>query len=243
MNEKTGKGKRTMIQERKAENRQLVEGQGFETKKSVLEEDPLDGEWKALRILKGVDETRMDAGASLPKHVHKDAEMLSFILEGQLEHEDNFRHLSMLNAGDVQKISAGSGIEHIERNPSFSAPVRFIQISFKPDKPGLKPGYEWKTFSKDEKKGRMLLIASGDRADGSLFLRCDANVYESMLDKGEEAFYSLGPGRSAWLQVLKGSLMANGIRLDAGSGAAIFDEETLSFEGRQDCEFLFVDLG
>jgi len=161
-------------------------------------------------------------------HGHQDMEIVTYVLEGELEHRDNLGTGSVIHAGEFQRMSAGTGVQHGEFNPSETEPVHLYQIWLLPAEKGLTPSYEQKTFSNDDRKGRLRLVASPDAQDGSLLIHQDARIYLSSLDANQEIRHKLAAGRHAWLQVLRGSVELNGHKLATSDGAAVSDETALS---------------
>jgi redox-sensitive bicupin YhaK (pirin superfamily) len=196
----------------------------------------------SFRVLRVINEDRVQPGEGFGTHAHRDMEIISYVLEGELEHRDSMGNGSVLRPGEFQRISAGSGIEHSEFNPSRVAPVHFYQIWLFPAKRGLTPSYEQKTFSDAEKQGKLRLVASPDGREGSLLINQDARVFLSALDADQEVRHELVSGRHAWLQVLRGSIDLNGQTLATSDGAAVSNETELSIRGREAAEVMFFDL-
>lgn len=193
--------------------------------------------------LRVINEDRVQPGMGFGTHGHSDMEIISYVLEGALEHKDSIGTGSVIRPGDVQRMSAGSGIQHSEFNHSKTAPVHFLQIWLIPEKTGLRPGYEQKRFEDADKRGRLRLIASPDGQEGSVVVHLDAKLYASMLNKGERISYSPPTGRKLWLQVARGGLALGGKELTAGDGAAIEGERVLSISAHSDgTEFLLFDM-
>ncbi|HEV2109824.1 MAG TPA: pirin family protein [Gammaproteobacteria bacterium] len=193
--------------------------------------------------LRVINEDRVQPGMGFGAHGHSDMEIISYVLEGALEHKDSIGTGSVIRPGDVQRMSAGSGIQHSEFNHSKTEPVHFLQIWLIPEKTGLRPGYEQKRFEDTDKRGRLRLIASPDGQESSVRVHLDARLYASVLNKGERVDYSPTTGRELWLQVARGSLTLNGKELVAGDGAAIEGERELTVTARADgTEFLLFDM-
>jgi hypothetical protein len=169
-------------------------------------------------------------------------EIITYVLEGALEHKDSLGTGSVIRPGDGQRMSAGRGIRHSEANPSSTEPVHLLQIWIMPDRPGHEPSYEQKAFPESEKRGKLRLIAGPDGKDGAVTIHQDAKLYISLLNPGEEVTHDLAKGRHAWLQVAKGAVELNGKPLDQGDGAAISDERRLDIKGTKDAEILLFDL-
>jgi hypothetical protein len=201
--------------------------------------DPAHMGFRALRV---INEDRVAPGQGFGAHRHRDMEILSYVLEGALAHQDSMGNSGVIRPGDVQRMSAGTGVQHSEFNGSTTESVHFLQIWILPERPGTAPGYEQKTFPDEEKRGRLRLIGSPDGRDGSVRIASDVDVYASVLEDGEEVRHTLAPGRSAWLQVAKGEVELNGRRLQAGDGAAVTGESDLELAGKGS-KFLLFDLG
>jgi redox-sensitive bicupin YhaK (pirin superfamily) len=202
-----------------------------------------DPDHMGFGLLRVINEDRVEPGAGFDTHGHRDMEILSVVLEGALEHKDSIGTGSVIRPGDVQRMSAGSGIRHSEFNHSPREPVHFLQIWLLPGQTGLTPGYEQKSFANGEKRNLLRLIASPDGRDGSLTVHQDATVYASLLNQGEQAAHALPAGRKAWLQVARGTLALNGEALSQGDGAAVENETVLTVTGRSEgAEFLLFDL-
>jgi redox-sensitive bicupin YhaK (pirin superfamily) len=201
--------------------------------------DPAQMGFRGLRV---INEDRVQPGEGFGTHGHRDMEIISYVLEGELEHRDSMGNGSVLRPGEFQRISAGTGIEHSEFNPSRVAPVHFYQIWLFPANKGLSPSYEQKTFSEAEKQGRLRLVASPDAQDGSLLINQDARVYLSTLEAHQTIRYELSSGRHAWLQVLRGGVDLNGQSLATSDGAAISNETELTIQASEASEVMLFDL-
>ncbi len=193
--------------------------------------------------LRVINEDRVARGGGFPTHPHADMEIISYVLEGALEHKDSLGTGSVIRPGDVQRMSAGTGVRHSEFNASDKEPVHFLQIWIVPERKGLKPGYEQKTFSADEKRGKLRLIGSPTGREGSVTIHQDADLYATILEAGESVSHVLAPGRDAWVQVAKGAVEVNGEPLNAGDGIAVQQAEELRIEGKNSAEVLLFDLG
>jgi redox-sensitive bicupin YhaK (pirin superfamily) len=193
--------------------------------------------------LRVINEDRVKPGQGFGTHGHRDMEILSYVLEGALEHKDSIGTGSVIRPGDVQIMSAGTGIRHSEFNPSQTEPVHFLQIWVIPDRDGIAPRYAQKAFSAGEKRGRLLLVGSSDGRDGSVVIHQDVELLASILGGGEEVKRRFAAGRKGWVQVVRGAIDVNGRKLNAGDGAAIDDEAALTVSGKaDDSEFLLFDL-
>jgi quercetin 2,3-dioxygenase len=201
--------------------------------------DPAHMGFRSLRVL---NDDRVAPGQGFGEHRHRDMEIVSYVLEGALAHKDNMSNSGVIRPGDVQKMSAGTGVQHSEFNGSRTDPVHFLQIWIVPEARGIAPAYEQKTFPPDTRRGKLCLIGSHDGRDGSVTIRQDVDAYASVLEDGQKVNHALAAGRHAWLHVAEGELELNGIRLGEGDGAAISDDRTLGITGKG-AEFLLFDLG
>lgn len=201
--------------------------------------DPNNMGFRALRV---INEDRVQPGRGFGTHPHRDMEILSYVLEGSLEHRDSMGNGSVIKPGEVQRMSAGTGVKHSEFNGSKELPVHFLQIWLMPDRGGHEPGYEQKAFPLEDRRGVLRLVASPDGREGSVSLHQDVLLYASLLGEGEGARYELRAERHAWLQVARGAVELNGERLEAGDGASLAGGAELDLKGRGDAEFLLFDL-
>ena len=201
-----------------------------------------DPRFMGFRSLRVINEDVVAPGGGFPTHPHRDMEIITYVLEGALEHKDSLGTGSVIRPGDGQRMSAGRSIRHSEVNASKSDPVHLLQIWITPDSPGHEPSYEQKAFPNEEKQGKLRLIASPDGKDGSVTIHQDARLYVTLLSPGDKVTHELGRGRYAWLQVAKGAIELNGKPLQQGDGAAVSDEPKLSIKGTQDAEVLLFDL-
>lgn len=202
--------------------------------------DPAHMGFGPLRV---INEDRVEPGAGFGAHAHRDMEIISYVLEGALEHKDSIGTGSVIRPGDVQRMSAGSGIRHSEYNHSDTEPVHFLQIWLMPESNGIAPGYEQKTFSQEDKKGRLRLIASRDGREGSVRIHQDASVYASLPGAGNTVTLSLAPKRLGWVQVARGAVEVDGKPLKAGDGAAIAEQTSVAIKAlSDDTEVLAFDL-
>jgi quercetin 2,3-dioxygenase len=201
--------------------------------------DPEHVEFGPLRV---INEDRVQAGAGFGTHSHRDMEIISYVLEGELAHKDSMGNGSTLRPGDVQRMSAGSGVRHSEFNPSPSQPVHFLQIWIQPAERNIEPSYEEKSFAPEQKRGRLRLIVSPDRADGSLLIHQDARVYAGLFTGSERAEFEVKGGRRIYLHVVRGSLTANGSALQSGDSLQIVDGSRLTLSDARDAEVLVFDL-
>jgi redox-sensitive bicupin YhaK (pirin superfamily) len=202
--------------------------------------DPKHMGFGPLRV---INEDRVSPGQGFGTHGHKDMEIISYVLEGALEHKDSIGTGSVIRPGDVQVMSAGTGIRHSEFNHSKTEPVHFLQIWVIPDRLGIAPRYEQKTFPETEKRGKLRLVGSSDGRDGSVVVYQDVTILAASLDSGEQVVRALQSGRQAWMQILRGAVAADGHELATGDGAAITGESALSVTARVDgSEILVFDL-
>lgn len=201
-----------------------------------------DPKYMGFRSLRVINEDWVAPGQGFPAHPHRDMEIITYVLEGALEHKDSLGTGSVIRPGDGQRMSAGRGIRHSEMNASDTDKVHLLQIWIMPDRPGHEPSYEQKAFPESEKRGKLRLIAGPNGKDGSVTIHQDAKLYVSLLAPGEEVAHDLAKARHAWLQVAKGAVELNGTKLEQGDGAAISDEQKLAIKGAQDAEILLFDL-
>jgi redox-sensitive bicupin YhaK (pirin superfamily) len=201
--------------------------------------DPAHMGFGALRV---INDDRVDAAQGFGQHGHRDMEIVSYVLDGELAHRDSMGNGSVIRPGDVQRMSAGTGVLHSEMNPSRSESVRFLQIWIIPERRGLTPGYEQKHYSEEERRGRLRLVAGPDGGDGSVTIHQDARIYSTLLAPGEQARLDLAPGRKAWVQVARGSVKVNGTALAEGDGAALEGEKAVELSDARAAEVLVFDL-
>ncbi len=201
-----------------------------------------DPEHMGFRSLRVINDDRVVGGAGFGRHPHRDMEIFSYVLDGKLAHEDSLGAGATVGAGEVQKMSAGTGLLHSEFNPSPSDPLRFLQVWIIPERTGLRPSYEQKAFADADKRGRLKLIGSNDGSSGSIVFRQDVAIYASILSPGGTIEHRPAPGRGVWLQMARGAATVNGVRLDEGDGAAIVDEAALAIRGVSASELLLFDL-
>jgi len=190
-----------------------------------------------------INEDRVQPGKGFGTHGHRDMEIISYVLEGALGHKDSMGTGSTIVPGDVQRMSAGSGVTHSEYNASKDDPVHFLQIWLMPNQRGIAPSYEQKTFNRDEKAGKLRLVASPDGRDNSVTIHADATVYAGLFDRDQATQLSLAPGRHAWVHVVRGKALINGTELTAGDAVALSDERTVRIQGIDASELLVFDLG
>jgi hypothetical protein len=201
-----------------------------------------DPRFMGFRSLRVINEDFVAGGQGFPMHPHRDMEIITYLLDGAIEHKDSMGNGSIIRPGDGQRMSAGTGVRHSEGNASATDTAHLLQIWILPDRSGHKPGYEQKSFPEAEKRGKFRLIAGPDGKDGSVTIHQDARLYVSLLDAGEEVKHDLAEGRYAWLQVAKGSVEVNGKTLKQGDGAAVSEERQLVVKGVDNAEVLLFDL-
>ena len=201
--------------------------------------DPAHMGFRALRV---INEDRVAPGEGFPTHSHRDMEIITVVLEGKVKHRDSLGNETVIAPGEIQRMSAGTGVRHSEFNPSKTEPLHLLQIWILPEKAGLPPGYEQRAFSREERLNRLCLAASRDPKNGALKIHQDAELYVSLLEPGRGLEFSLKKGRHAWLQIARGSLELNGQALQSGEGASIREESDLKIRALQSAEILLFDL-
>ncbi len=201
-----------------------------------------DPAYMGFRSLRVINEDRVSPGQGFGTHPHRDMEIVSYVVEGGLQHRDSLGTGSVIRPGDVQRMSAGTGVTHSEFNASKTEPVHFLQIWLLPSQPGLPPSYEQKTFAEEEKAGRLRLVASPQPREGSLTIHSDVHLYAGRFGAAESAQHTLSAGRHAWVQVVQGRVRVNGTEVSVGDGVALSDEPTVKIEGLQSAEILLFDL-
>lgn len=231
-----------MITIRKAEDRGHFNRGWLDTYHTFSFDQYFDPNHMSFRSLRVINEDRVQPGHGFPTHSHRDMEIITYILEGALEHRDSMGNGSLIRPGDIQRMTAGTGVAHSEANSSQNEPVHLLQIWILPREAGLKPGYEQKFFTPQEKRQNLRLIASADGRDGSVTVHQDVSVYGTVLGEGQEVTHQLAPDRHAWIQVARGAITVNGESLNQGDGAAISGEARLSITGREGAEILLFDM-
>lgn len=226
-----------------AAERGVTQTDWLDSRHSFSFADFADPRRMGFRSLRVINDDRVAAGAGFPTHPHRDMEILTYVLDGALEHKDSLGTGSVIRPGDVQIMSAGTGIRHSEFNPSKTAPTRLLQIWILPERSGLTPRYEQKAFPDEARRGKLLLVGAHDGRDGAVKIFQDADLYAGALAKGEATRHDLAAGRRGWLQVARGSAALNSTLLAEGDGAAIEDEARLDIEGVDGAELLLFDLG
>jgi redox-sensitive bicupin YhaK (pirin superfamily) len=205
--------------------------------------DYFDPRFMGFGPLRVINEDRVQPGEGFPTHGHRDMEILSYVLSGALEHKDSIGNGSVIRPGDVQRMSAGTGVMHSEYNASKEELVHFLQIWIIPETQGLKPSYEQTRFSDEDKRGQLRLIGSRDGRDATVTIHQDVDLYSTLLSDGESVAHELRGDRKAWVQVAQGSAQLNGEQLYPGDGAAVEGPASLTLEGTSDAEILLFDMG
>ena len=232
-----------MIKARPADERGKANFGWLDSRHTFSFGDYYDAEQMGFGPLRVINEDRVKPGQGFGTHGHRDMEILSYVIEGALEHKDSIGTGSVIRPGDVQIMSAGTGIRHSEFNPSPTEPVHFLQIWVIPDREGIAPRYAQKAFSGAQKRGRLLLVGSSDGREGSVVIHQDVELLASVLGRNDRVQRRFLPGRKGWIQVVRGAIDVNGHPLAAGDGAAIEAEAALEIAGKEDdTELLLFDL-
>lgn len=232
-----------MIKVRKAEERGHADHGWLNTYHTFSFSSYQDLQYMRFRSLRVMNEDIVQPGRGFGTHPHRDMEIVTYVLEGALEHRDSMGNGEVLRPGEFQRMSAGTGITHSEFNPSASEPVHLYQIWLLPERTGLAPSYEQKRFPDEERSNQLRLVASQDAADGSLLIHQDACLFLSSVDVGHQVNHGLSSGRHAWLQVLRGAIQLNGQLLATSDGAAVSDETDLEIVASEAAEVMLFDLG
>ncbi len=201
-----------------------------------------DPKHMGFRNLRVINEDRVKPGAGFGKHPHRDMEIITYVLEGALEHMDSMGNSSVIRPGEVQRMSAGTGVTHSEYNNSQTEPVHLLQIWILPEERGIKPSYEQRTFKPEEKRGKLLLVAARDGREGTVTVHQDVDIFVTLLSPGDEVMHRLKQGRHAWVQVARGAVVLNGYPLKEGDGASLSEEEILEMRANEASEILLFDL-
>ena len=231
-----------MLQIRRSEERGQADHGWLYAKHTFSFSEYYDDRFLGFRDLRVINEDRVQPGAGFPMHPHKSMEILTYILDGALEHKDSMGNVGVIYPGEVQYMSAGAGVVHSEYNHSKTEAVHLLQIWILPEHQGGPSNYGQKSFSVDERKNKLRLIASHDGREDSILIRQNAHLYASLLDADRELKYEIQKGRHVWLQLAKGEITLNGERMKAGDGVAITDERALTIHANEDAEFLVFDL-
>jgi len=231
-----------MITVRKASDRGHFDFGWLDTHHTFSFGDYFDPGQVGFRSLRVLNEDRVAPGRGFGAHPHRDMEIITYVLDGAVEHADNTGSRGVIRPGIVQRMSAGSGIVHSERNESAKDPVHFLQVWITPDRVGVPARYEDRLFPLEQRRNRLALLISPDGADGSLDIHQDAKLFSGLLDAGTRVDHSIAPGRHAWIQVARGQVTLNGVTLAQGDGAAVSQETGLAIEAISDAEVLVFDL-
>jgi quercetin 2,3-dioxygenase len=231
-----------MIVTRKAQERGHANHGWLNTYHTFSFANYYDPSYLGFRSLRVINEDKVIAGAGFGTHGHRDMEIITYVLDGAIEHKDSIGNGSIVRPKEVQRMSAGTGILHSEFNPSKTDPVHLLQIWIVPNEKGLQPSYEQQKFELETNAGQLNLIAAPGGRNGSVTVHQDVNLYAGILDTGDRVSYPLKPQRHAWIQVAKGAIELNGISLDAGDGAAISEESEFTIVAQQKAEVLLFDL-
>ncbi|NYT67637.1 pirin family protein [Pusillimonas noertemannii] len=232
-----------MLAIRKSEERGVAEHGWLSSRHTFSFADYHDPRHMGVGPLRVINEDRVQPGQGFGAHGHRDMEIISYVLDGELAHKDSMGTGSVIRYGDVQRMSAGSGVRHSEFNHSATDPVHFLQIWIMPDVNGVEPGYEQKYFDPESKRGRLRLIASPDGREGSVSIHQDACVYATLLEEGDSSLtHDLATGRLGYVHVARGTVSVNGVRLSAGDAATVSDEAQVVLADAQDAEVLLFDL-
>ncbi|MEP6655634.1 MAG: pirin family protein [Betaproteobacteria bacterium] len=231
-----------MIEFRRSEDRGHAQHGWLESRHSFSFAEYHDAAHMGFGPLRVINEDRVQPGMGFGTHSHRDMEIMSYVLEGRLEHKDSMGNGSIIAPGDVQRMSAGRGVAHSEYNPSQTEGVHFLQIWIEPSVRGIAPGYEQTHVAAQEKRGRLRLIAAPEGEGAAVLIHQDARVYAAMLDGADAVVHRLPPGRRAYVHVARGAVHANDIRLAAGDAAKISDEAMVRIDRAEDAEVLLFDL-
>lgn len=231
-----------MIRVRKSKERGHAQHGWLDSYHTFSFADYYDPQFMGFRDLRVINEDRVEPGQGFGTHPHRDMEIITFVLDGALEHKDSMGNGSMIRPGEIQAMSAGTGVTHSEFNPSSKDLVHLLQIWLQPERKGIKPSYQQKSFTENERRGKLRLLASGRVSDGAAKINQNVDLFTAALTKKERIEYKLEPGRHAWVQVTRGSLNVNGSLLETGDGAAVSDEKVLELAAKTPAEFLLFDL-
>ncbi len=232
------------IYHRKSEERGAANHGWLNTKYSFSFSNYYDPNFMGFGPLRVINDDRIAGGGGFPTHPHDNMEIVTYVLEGALAHKDSMGNGTTINAGDVQRMSAGTGVRHSEFNASDKIGVHLLQIWIVPDKDGYEPSYEQKQFTRDDKLGNLRLVASNDGRDGSVSIHQKANIYAAIFNDGDSAELALAKGQGVWVQVAKGgSVIVNDTELKQGDGLAIWETDKVTIKGKEEAEFLVFQLG
>ncbi len=231
-----------MIQVRKSEERGHFNHGWLDTHHTFSFASYYDPAHMGFRDLRVINDDRVEGGSGFPTHAHRDMEILTYVLGGALEHRDSMGNGGVIRPGEVQRMTAGRGVEHSEANASETEELHLLQIWILPERAGIQPGYEQKAFPIEERADQLRLVASREGRDGSVSLHQNVELYAGVLSRGAEVTHEFRPGRHGWLHVARGEAEVNGTVLRAGDGAAISDEASVTVVGNGDTEVLLFDL-
>ena len=231
-----------MLKIRKSSERGLADHGWLQSRHSFSFAGYYDPQYMGWGNLRVINEDRVAAGKGFGTHGHRDMEIISYVLSGELAHKDTLGNVKAIPPGDVQRMSAGTGVQHSEFNHAADATTHFLQIWNAPDKTGVQPGYEQKSFSPADKRGKLRLVASPDGADGSVQIHADALMFAGLFDRAEALSLPLSPSRKGYVFVVKGRINANGQAMDTGDALLLDGESILNLSQGQDAEVLFFDL-
>ena len=231
-----------MIEHRRAAERGQTQTDWLDSRHTFSFNRYYDPRFVGFRDLLVINEDVVAPAMGFGKHSHRDMEIISYVLEGSLQHSDSLGNSSVIRPGEVQRMSAGTGVHHSEFNPSPAERTHFLQIWITPEQKGMKPGYEQRMFSQAERRGKLRLVASREGTQGSVTVHQDVKLFNALVDAGEEIEYRLDVDRYAWVQVLRGSVTLNNILLEQGDGAAVREEKVLRIRSDEAAEILLFDL-
>jgi redox-sensitive bicupin YhaK (pirin superfamily) len=231
-----------MLEIRKSSERGQADHGWLKSQHSFSFAEYFDEDHVQFGVLRVINEDRVEPGRGFGTHPHRDMEIVSYVLEGELAHRDSMGNGSVIRPGDVQRMSAGTGVYHSEKNPSATAPVHFLQIWIRPDRMGVTPGYEQKNFDAGEKRGRLRLVVSGDGAEGSVTVHQDARMYAGLFDGAESAQLDIARGRKVYVHVVRGELDVQDTRLSGGDALKLTDVTRIAIRNGRDAEVLVFDL-
>lgn len=231
-----------MITHRSANSRGHFRNEWLDSRHTFSFGEYYDPDHMGVSVLRVINDDRVIAGAGFPTHPHNNMEIVSYVLEGELAHKDSMGNGSVIRPGDVQRMSAGTGVTHSEFNPSDSQETNFLQIWFLPNRRGIQPGYEQKHFTPEDKSGQLKLLVSPDGEDGSVRASTEALMFGSLLDEGQSVKHVLADDRIAYVHLVKGKASINGQPLSAGDGAEIRKEASINLSAQQAAEILLFDL-
>jgi redox-sensitive bicupin YhaK (pirin superfamily) len=233
-----------MLTVRKAEDRGVSRISWLDSHHTFSFSDYYDPKWMGFRSLRVINDDTVAPGGGFGTHGHRDMEIITYVLDGALAHKDSLGTGSVIRPGDVQKMSAGSGIQHSEFNASREQPVHFLQIWVMPNQQGIAPAYEQLHFPREAKLGKLLLVAADSGEPGLIRLQQNARMYVTVLESSEQSVeHALAAGRHAWIQVARGEVTVNGTVLKAGDGAAVTTASTIKISGAPEGEVILFDLG